>query len=170
LGFSRCLAGFGAKERALGEAALIQVRSRSVLCKNFDVLLQIGRNVKNTITGVKRLLGRKWSEPAFQEEIKDLPYNVVQLENDEVGVKVTLPQCNLFCDIKKKFQVLYCGEQRVFSVISVAAMILGKLKSLTERKTGMECKDVVISVSTIMLFFFFLNVLSPLLKDSNLLE
>lgn len=48
---------------------------------------QAARNIKNTVTDLKRLLGRKFSEPEAQEEIKNLPFTVVQLPGDEIGVK-----------------------------------------------------------------------------------
>lgn len=67
------MVGFGEKERHLGEAAVTQHL----------------RNIKNTITNIKRLLGRKWSEKEVQEEIARLPFKVVQLPDDEIGVEVT---------------------------------------------------------------------------------
>lgn len=46
------------------------------------------RNPENTVYGVKSLLGRKFSDPYVQEEIKHLPYKVVELPGDAIGIKV----------------------------------------------------------------------------------
>ena len=51
---------------------------------------QLVMNPKNTIWGFKTLMGRKFSDPIVQEEIKWLPYEVVQRPNDEIGIKVSV--------------------------------------------------------------------------------
>jgi hypothetical protein len=49
-------------------------------------------NYTNTVTQIKRLLGRKFSEPEVQHEVENfLGYKVVQLEDDEIGIQVGLP-------------------------------------------------------------------------------
>ena len=45
-------------------------------------------NLKNTVWGVKHLVGRQFSDPVVQEEVKRLPFRVVQQSGDRVGVKV----------------------------------------------------------------------------------
>ncbi len=45
-------------------------------------------NFKNTVYGFKILLGRKYSDPFVQNELKMLPFEVVQTENDKIGIKV----------------------------------------------------------------------------------
>jgi len=92
-------------------------------------LSQYMRNIKNTIVNIKRILGRKWNEPELQEELKSLPFKAVQLENNEVGV-----------------EVMYCFEKKVFTPVQIVAMILQKLKQITEKATEKGCCDVVISV------------------------
>ena len=42
-------------------------------------------NFKNTITP---FLGRKYSDPIVQEEIKRVPYQVVERPGNEIGIKV----------------------------------------------------------------------------------
>ena len=43
----------------------------------------------NTVTQVKRLLGRKFSEPGVQEEMKEhLNFSIVQVGNDDIGIEV----------------------------------------------------------------------------------
>lgn len=45
-------------------------------------------NVKNTVWGFKHLLGKQFSDPAVQEEIKRLPYKVVEQPGDRIGIQV----------------------------------------------------------------------------------
>ena len=67
------LVAFGGKERYVGEAAVPLVRS----------------NYSNTVTQIKRLIGRKFSEPEVQHEIENfLGYRVLQLADDEIGIEV----------------------------------------------------------------------------------
>jgi len=107
------MVAFGEKERYLGDAALTQHL----------------RNIKNTVTDVKRFIGRQFNDPSVQEEMKSLPLKFVELPNNEIGV-----------------QVFYQGEQKTFSLVSIAAMELQKLKDVAEKATSRPCVDVVISV------------------------
>ena len=67
------LVSFGGNERYIGEAATSQIRT----------------NMDNTVTQVKRLLGRKFSEPGIAEELAvHLNYKLVQLKNDDIGIEV----------------------------------------------------------------------------------
>lgn len=70
--FRSCVALSG-KSRILGVAA-----------KN-----QMVTNMKNTIHGFKRLLGRKYNDPHVQQELKYLPFRVAQQPNGSIGVKVS---------------------------------------------------------------------------------
>lgn len=47
-------------------------------------------NFKSTLFGFKVLLGRKFSDPYVQEEIKQLPFAVVERPNDSIGIKVSM--------------------------------------------------------------------------------
>ena len=43
----------------------------------------------NTVTQIKRLIGRKFSEPGVAEDIEThLNYKIRQLPNDEIGIEV----------------------------------------------------------------------------------
>ena len=44
--------------------------------------------MKNTLSQFKRLLGKKFSDPVVQEDIKHLQYTVVEQPNDSIGIKV----------------------------------------------------------------------------------
>jgi len=47
-------------------------------------------NFRKTIYGFRDLLGRKFSDPYVQKEIKNLPFKVVEQKNDTIGIKVSL--------------------------------------------------------------------------------
>ena len=68
----RSLVAFGPKQRLMGHSA-----------KNQHVL-----NFKNTIYGFRDLLGRKFSDPYVQQEMKFLPFTILQQANDAIGIKV----------------------------------------------------------------------------------
>ncbi|KAF0693931.1 Aste57867_15151 [Aphanomyces stellatus] len=89
-----CMAG---KQRYIGEAALSMARS----------------NFKNTATEVKRLIGRKFSAPDVQEEIKTYGFKCVELPNGQVGIVLNY----------NDNPVTYTCEQ-------VVAMVLNKLQSI----------------------------------------
>src|SRR5688572_17788871 len=71
-------------------------------------------NPTNTLYSIKRLIGRKWSDPEVQRDIKHFPFKVVQ---DGVGVKVEM-------------------GGKAYSPQEIAAMILQKLKADAEEKLG----------------------------------
>lgn len=91
-------------------------------------LNQLIMNFKNTIGGIQTFLGRQYSEPGVQEALKRLPVATKALPNGEVG-----------------FIVQYNGETCTFSATQIAAMILFKLKTTTERELAGRMSDVVIS-------------------------
>jgi molecular chaperone DnaK len=84
-------------------------------------------NPKNTIFSVKRLIGRKYSE--IKEEIKRLPYTVVEARNGDAHVQV---------DVN--------GEKKTFSPEEVSSFILAKLKADAEAKLGEKITQAVITV------------------------
>ncbi|XP_049861111.1 heat shock 70 kDa protein 4 [Schistocerca gregaria] len=122
-----CVA-FSGKNRILGVAA-----------KN-----QMVTNMKNTIYGFKRLLGRKFSDPYIQQEVKHLPYRIVQHGNGGIGVKVN-----------------YLDEEHVFSPEQITAMLFTKLKDISEVALKTKVNDCVISVPS-----FFTNAERKALLDA----
>eukprot|EP00013_Stygamoeba_regulata_P028637 CAMPEP_0177663784 /NCGR_PEP_ID=MMETSP0447-20121125/20113_1 /TAXON_ID=0 /ORGANISM="Stygamoeba regulata, Strain BSH-02190019" /LENGTH=835 /DNA_ID=CAMNT_0019169649 /DNA_START=17 /DNA_END=2524 /DNA_ORIENTATION=- len=109
------IVSFGEKERLLGEPAVAQ-----------QVLA-----AKDTIGQFKRLIGRKFSAKAVQQELKThFSHNkTTELPDGNVG-----------------FEVNYQGRRQVFSPTQVAAMMLTKLKRTTETETQNTLRDVVIAV------------------------
>jgi len=88
-------------------------------------------NLKNTVGNIKQLLGRSWSDPQLQADLKILGVcnEFVELPGDRVGAKVT-----------------YRGETMVFSAEQLAGTLFAKLGQTTELATQTKVKDVVVSV------------------------
>eukprot|EP00736_Rhodelphis_marinus_P007193 Rmarinus@m.15805 len=107
------IVGFGLKERYLGETGASN---------------QMG-NAKNTITEIKRLIGRKFDDPVLQEDLKWFPFKVVK---DAKGYAAV--------------QVFYNGETCVFTPQQVLAMLLVKLKETGLKETGVPPQFCVMSV------------------------
>lgn len=81
-------------------------------------------NAKNTIYGVKRLIGRKFSSPEVQKDLDLMPYKIVKAGD---GVKVEM------------------GDKE-YSPEEVSAMILSKLKADAEAYLGEKVTEAVITV------------------------
>ncbi|MDR2419761.1 MAG: molecular chaperone DnaK [Puniceicoccales bacterium] len=84
-------------------------------------------NPKNTIFSAKRLIGRKFKE--IQEEIKALPYKVVEGKNGDAWIE---------CEAN--------GKTERFSPEQISSMILAKLKADAETYLGESVKQAVITV------------------------
>ena len=82
-------------------------------------------NPENTIFSVKRLIGRKFSDPEVERDKKLLPYEIRQAQNAGIEVKI--------------------GD-KYFSPAEISAMILQKLKADAEAKLGEKITRAVITV------------------------
>ncbi len=91
-----------------------------IAAKNQSVL-----NPKNTLYSVKRLIGRKYSDPEVQRDIKLLPYDIREAKNGGVEVKF--------------------GEEWL-PPEAISAMVLQKLKADAEKFLGEPVTRAVITV------------------------
>ena len=90
---------------------------------------QCAQNPNNTIFDAKRFIGRKFSDPVLQNDIKHFPFKVIADKED-----------------KPLIQVKYKNEKRTFQPEEISAMILGKMKEIAESYLGEEVKDAVVTV------------------------
>jgi len=86
---------------------------------------QMVMNPKSTLFSVKRLMGRKFSDPSVKLDTKWLPYTVKAGNNDMAVVEV---------------------EGRSFTPQEVSAKVLAKIKSDAENYLGEPVKQAVITV------------------------
>jgi len=84
-------------------------------------------NSRNTVYSIKRFMGRKYRE--VQEEIKRVPYKVVEAANGDAWVELEVE-----------------GKPKQFSPPEVSAMILAKMKADAEMRLGEKITQAVITV------------------------
>ena len=104
---------FTDSERLIGDAA-----------KN-----QTAMNPINTVFDAKRLIGRKFSDPQVQGDIKEWPFKVKSGDAE-----------------KPMISVEFHGEQKEFSAEEISSMILVKMKETAEGFLGKEVKNAVVTV------------------------
>jgi L1 cell adhesion molecule like protein len=102
---------FSNEERLIGSAAKAQSSG----------------NPENTIYEAKRFVGLAYDDPAVQEEIKKMPYKVINKNNTPY------------------FEVMYKGEKKQFSAIEIASMVIGEMKRIAETFLGHEVSNAVIT-------------------------
>lgn len=90
---------------------------------------QATMNPLNTVYDAKRLIGRKFSDPIVQADMKLWPFKVVDDGND-----------------KPQIQVMFKGEEKRFYPEEISAMIISYMKEIGEGYLGKEVKDMVITV------------------------
>jgi heat shock protein 1/8 len=103
-------------------------------------------NPTNTIYDVKRLLGREFSDPCLQEDMKSLPYKIVNAGG------------------KPKVEVEFKGETKLFTPEEISAMILVKMKEIAEAYLGQPVKDAVVTVPA-----YFNDAQRQATKDAGLI-
>jgi L1 cell adhesion molecule like protein len=107
---------FTDQERLIGDAA-----------KN-----QTAMNPSNTVFDAKRLIGRKFSDPVVQNDMKSWPFKVVAGDND-----------------KPKIQVQYKGETKYFLPEEISSMVLQKMKEISESYLGSTVNQSVVTVPAV---------------------
>ncbi|XP_059487260.1 heat shock 70 kDa protein 4 [Neocloeon triangulifer] len=107
-----CVA-FSSKNRILGVAAQNQIVT----------------NMKNSVYGFKRLMGRKANDPSLQFERKFLHYNFEGGANGDLVIRVH-----------------YKDKEQSFTPEQITAMLFTKLKDIAEKGLQTKVNDCVISV------------------------
>lgn len=107
-----CMVGFSGKERKLGEQALSGITS----------------NLKNTITGMKAIIGKKFHSDDVQREIDLVGYPIV-----DVAGRVGCP-------------VMYSDEEVMLTPERATAMLLKCMQGIAELDQNAPVTDVVVSV------------------------
>ncbi|KAM1807812.1 hypothetical protein FF1_030531 [Malus domestica] len=104
---------FGEKQRFLGSAGAASAMM----------------NPKSTVSQVKRLIGRKFTEPDVQRDLQILP-----LDTSEA------PDGGILIHLK------YLGATHTFTPVQVTAMLFAHLKDLIEKNQEMPISDCVIGI------------------------
>ncbi|XP_055632296.1 heat shock 70 kDa protein cognate 4 [Toxorhynchites rutilus septentrionalis] len=89
---------------------------------------QVAMNPCNTIFDAKRLIGRKFDDPAIQADMKHWPFTVISVES------------------KPKIQVEYKGETKNFFPEEISSMVLTKMKETAEAYLGKTVTNAVVTV------------------------
>lgn len=82
-------------------------------------------NPENTLFAIKRLIGRKYASPEVQNDIKVLPYKIVEGKNGDAAVRV---------------------RGKDYSPPEISAMVLQKMKQTAQDYLGEEVTDAVVTV------------------------
>ena len=90
---------------------------------------QVAMNPYNTIFDAKRLIGRRFDDPAVQSDMKHWPFKVLNGSGN-----------------KPSIQVEFKGETKTFSAEEISSMVLTKMKEIAEAFIGKEVKEAVITV------------------------
>ncbi len=104
---------FNETERLIGDAAKSQA----------------AMNATNTVFDAKRLIGRSFTDPGVQSDMKHWPFKVI---SGTGGTPI--------------IQVEYKGETKQFKAEEISSMVLTKMKEIAEAYLGKEVKNAVVTV------------------------
>ncbi|XP_042440919.1 heat shock 70 kDa protein 16-like [Zingiber officinale] len=104
---------FGDKQRFLGTAGAATA----------------SRFPKDTVSQVKRLIGRPFRDPVIQDDLRRLPFNASEAPDGGI----------LLC-------VNFLNEQRSFTPVQILAMLLAHLKQISEKNLETVVTDCVIGI------------------------
>lgn len=88
---------------------------------------QVAMNASNTVFDAKRLIGRRYSDPAVTADRKHWPFSVVE----GPGGKPTI-------------EVLFKGEKKKFAPEEISSMVLVKMREIAEAYLGKEVSTLTL--------------------------
>ncbi|CAI5483683.1 unnamed protein product [Closterium sp. Yama58-4] len=86
-------------------------------------------NPKNTVSQIKRMIGRKFADPEFQKDLPMFPFRCSEGPDGDILV-----------------HVMYMNEPRTFTPTQLLAMVLNGLKAIGEKDLGSKITDCVIGI------------------------
>jgi L1 cell adhesion molecule like protein len=89
----------------------------------------VAMNPTNTVYDAKRLIGRKFSDPTIQNDLKYWPFKVIGKQGDKPHIEVN-----------------YMDETKLFAPEEISAMVLTKMKDTVEAYLGKKVDGAVITV------------------------
>ncbi|KAH9701197.1 Heat shock cognate 70 kDa protein [Citrus sinensis] len=90
---------------------------------------QVAMNATNTVFDAKRLIGRRFSDPLVQKDMKLWPFQVIAGAGDKPMIVVN-----------------YKCEEKQFSAEEITSMVLTKMKEIAEAYLGTTIKNAVVTV------------------------
>ncbi|GJR70862.1 heat shock cognate 70 kDa protein 2-like protein [Tanacetum coccineum] len=90
---------------------------------------QVAMNPTNTVFDAKRLIGRRFSDPSVQSDMKHWPFKVIAGPGDKPMIVVN-----------------YKNEEKQFSAEEISSMVLIKMKEIAEAYLGTTIKNAVVTV------------------------
>ena len=90
---------------------------------------QVAMNPTNTIFDAKRLIGRRFSDPSVQGDMKHWPFKVLRGAGD-----------------KPMIEVQFKGEKKQFAAEEISSMVLTKMREIAEAFLSASISDAVVTV------------------------
>ncbi|KAL5699888.1 70-kilodalton heat shock protein [Ranunculus cassubicifolius] len=90
---------------------------------------QVAMNPQNTVFDAKRLIGRRFTDPSVQSDMKLWPFKVIPGPGDKPTIVVN-----------------YKGEEKQFAAEEISSMVLVKMKEIAEAYLGQTINNAVITV------------------------
>ncbi|KAF3587831.1 hypothetical protein F2Q69_00026828 [Brassica cretica] len=90
---------------------------------------QVALNPHNTVFDAKRLIGRRFTDPSVQSDMRHWPFKVVSGPGDKPMIVVS-----------------YKNEEKQFSPEEISSMVLVKMKEVAESFLGHTVKNAVVTV------------------------
>ncbi|XP_035836643.1 heat shock 70 kDa protein-like, partial [Helianthus annuus] len=90
---------------------------------------QVAMNPQNTVFDAKRLIGRRFTDPSVQSDMKLWPFKVVAGPGDKPMIRVN-----------------YKGEEKEFAPEEISSMVLVKMRETAEAFLGQSIKNAVVTV------------------------